>query len=206
MHRLDRGDDGHVRAHELVSGVISPAWFMPISNTANFARCRAARERQRHAPVIIVGRGRCVRFGIRRKREPQRLLGAGLADRAGDRDHLGGRARARGARQIAQSFQHVGDDQQRCFGRKLRALVARDHCEAGAGLERGIDEFMAVAVIACMAKKASPRAKLRLSMARPGDLRRQRAGFFGVHGLGHVVDGPERAHATFSFKAAATAS
>ena len=37
MHRLDRGDDRNMRAHQLRSGVISPAWFMPISNTAYLA-------------------------------------------------------------------------------------------------------------------------------------------------------------------------
>jgi hypothetical protein len=32
MHRLDRGDDGHVRAHHhRASGTISPGLFMPIS-------------------------------------------------------------------------------------------------------------------------------------------------------------------------------
>ncbi len=30
----DDGDDRDMRAHHAVSGVISPAWFMPISKTA----------------------------------------------------------------------------------------------------------------------------------------------------------------------------
>ncbi len=70
-----------------VSGVISPAWFMPISNTPSRG-ARHQRKRQRHAPVIVVGGGRRMRLALPAEHQPQRLLGSGLADRAGDRDDL----------------------------------------------------------------------------------------------------------------------
>ena len=89
-----------------------------------------------------------MRLAVGGKREQQGFLGAGLADRAGDGDDFGARARARGAREIAQSFEHVGDDQQRRIGGKARAVVARDDGEPGAGFERGLDEVVAVAVVA----------------------------------------------------------
>ena len=116
--------------------------------------------------------------------------------------------RARAARaEIAQGFQHVVDDQQRRVGGKLRALVARDHGEAGAGLERGVDEVMAVAVVALDGKEGIARAsgcgcRWRRLAHRAGSA----PDFSARMAAGHVVDGPERAHATFSFKAAATAS
>ena len=60
---------------------------------------RHQRERQRHAPVIVVGGGRRMRLALLAEHEPQRFLGAGLADRAGDRDDLrAANARARPAR------------------------------------------------------------------------------------------------------------
>ena len=97
MHRLDGGDDRDVRAHELgqrrdLAGVIH----------ADFehrkARCRRQpRERQRHAPVIVERGDRRVGLAIARQRNPQRFLGRGLADGAGDGDDLASE-RARAAR------------------------------------------------------------------------------------------------------------
>ena len=53
---------------------------------AVFGVPRHARKCQRHAPMIVVGGDRCVRRALSRQREAHRLLGAGLADRARDRD------------------------------------------------------------------------------------------------------------------------
>ena len=78
---------------------------------------------------------------IRAERERQRLLGRGLADRAGDGDDLRRRARARRSREIAQRRQHVvdGDEPRVVAERGAQAIdpVACDHREAAAGLERG---------------------------------------------------------------------
>ncbi len=57
---------------------------------------RHSRERQRHAPVIVVGSGRSVRWAAGREHRPQHLLGRRLADRTGHRDDLRFRTRASG--------------------------------------------------------------------------------------------------------------
>ena len=48
----DRRDDGRMRATISLSGSISPAWFMPTSNTPNWCT-GMPRQGQRHAPVIV---------------------------------------------------------------------------------------------------------------------------------------------------------
>ena len=52
-----------------------------------------------------------MRFAVGAEREAQRFLGAGLADRAGDGNHLPLEARARGAAEIAQGFEHIVNEQ-----------------------------------------------------------------------------------------------
>ena len=116
MHRRDGGDDRHMRAHHLrerrdLAGMVHADFEHRV-----FRSFRQPRERERHAPVIVVGGGRGMRLAVGGERELQGLLGGGLADRAGDRDDLGLRARARGAAEIAQGLQHVLDDQQRRVG------------------------------------------------------------------------------------------
>ena len=56
-----------------------------------------ARQRQRHAPVIVVGGRGSMGRSEATERDPQHFLGAGLADRAGDGDDAGLRARPGGA-------------------------------------------------------------------------------------------------------------
>lgn len=46
-------------------------------------------------------------LALRTQHVPQRFLGRGLADRAGDRDDLRAKTRPRGARQIDQAGQYV---------------------------------------------------------------------------------------------------
>ena len=74
---------------------------------------RAARQRQRHAPVIVERRARGMASALRAEHAPQRLLGRGLADRAGHRDHRRLEPRPRGMRQIDQAGEHVVHHQQR---------------------------------------------------------------------------------------------
>ncbi len=88
MHRLDRGDDRHVRAHQPgerldLAGVIHAQFEHGIERGL-----RAAGKRQRHAPVIVVRGDRRMGLAFGRERDAQRLLGRGLADRAGDADYL----------------------------------------------------------------------------------------------------------------------
>ena len=89
-----------------------------------------------------------MRHACARQHELQRFLGRGLADRAGDRDHLAVQPRACRACQIAQAFEHVIDHQQRRIGRKRSRFVLATHRETGAVLQRGFDEIMAVAAVA----------------------------------------------------------
>ena len=148
MHRRDRGDDGDMRPHQPRQR-LDLAGMVHAHLEHGIARARGtARQRQRHAPVIVVGGDRSVGLAAPRQREPQCLLGAGLADRAGHADHLGVGARARGAREIAQAFEHVGHDQQRRVRRQRGAPVGCDDREAGTDFERGRHEFMAVAAFA----------------------------------------------------------
>ena len=86
---------------------------------------RTARERQRHAPMIVVGSDRGVGFAVLRQRKPQRFLGAGLADRTGDADHLGVRACPRRGGERAQRGKHVGHDKKRRIAPACRRAARR---------------------------------------------------------------------------------
>ena len=115
-----------------------------------------------------------MRLAVARQREPQRLLGAGLADRAGDADEFCRAARARRARQRAQALEHVGHDQQRRVVRQHAALVRGDDREPAAGLQRRLDEIMAVADVLEREERLA-RPIVRVSIDSPGTLGRQRA-------------------------------
>ena len=125
------------------------------------------------------------------ERQPQRLLGSGLADRAGDADDLCRRTRARRPREVAQSVEHLGHDQQRRIRGKAGALVRGHHRKGGTGRERGRDEIVAVAVVALDGEKRFS-GRNRAGVDRDaGNGRRQRAHPCGAHRFGHCVDGPK---------------
>src|SRR6185437_4636762 len=71
----------------------------------------------------------------------QRLLGAGLADAAGNRDDPRGAAPARGDAQRGQTVKRVGDPQQLSV-----ADLARDHRRDGAAGKGGLDVIVAVVI------------------------------------------------------------
>ena len=175
MHRRDGGDDRDMRLHQPRQR-LDLAGMVHAHLEHREARARGtARQRQRHAPVIVVGGDRGMGLARRREREPQRLLGAGLADRAGDADHLGLRARARGAGEIAQAFEHVRHDQQRRVLRERVALVGGDDREAGAVGERGRHEFVAVAGVALDREERLAAPDAAAVDGDAGDRSRQRA-------------------------------
>ncbi len=148
-----------------------------------------------------------MRLAVLGQRQPQRFLGAGLADRTGDADHLGLRARPRRRGERAQADEHVGHDEERRIVRHIGAPVGGDDGEPRFGRERGGDEFMPVAAIGDGEERFAPADRAAVDgNARHG--LRQRAVALGAHRRRHVVDGPQRAraHAASSFKAAATAS
>src|SRR5262249_39034111 len=208
MHRLDRGDDRDLRPHQprewldlagmvhaqLEHGVACALW--------------TARQRQRHAPMVVVGRKRGMGLAVAGKRQTQPLLGARLADRAGDADDFRSRARARRPREVAQALEHVGNDEQRRILGKALAPVGGDDRKPGACRERGRNEVAAVAVVAfdgedCFAGRTRARVD-----GNARHRRRQRPVARGAHRSNHRLDGPERpiGHATLPASAAATAS
>ena len=147
-------------------------------------------------------------LALRRQHRAQRFLGRGLADGTRDRDHLRCQARARGQRKIAQALEHIVDDQQRRIGRELCALRARDHRKRRAGLQRGVDEIMAVMHVALDREIRLARPDGPAVDGKAGDRFRQRAADGGAHRLAHRLRCPQwrRAHATLDESAEATAS
>ncbi len=171
-------------------------------------RRRASRQRQRHAPVIVERRGRGMGRPLRAQHAPQRFLGRGLADRAGDRDHLRVKPRARGAREIDQTGQHVVDHQQRRVARELVALRGFDHRQRSTRLQRRRDEIVAVMDVA-LDREIGFARRDGAAVDRKARYRfRQRAVDRRAHRRRHRAGCPQRrcAHATLGASAAATAS
>jgi len=67
MHRRDGGDDRRMRAREPRQGLDLARVVHAHFQHAIARGLRAARERQRHTPMIIVGRDRGVRFAVSRQ-------------------------------------------------------------------------------------------------------------------------------------------
>src|SRR5262245_33014037 len=169
------------------------------------------RERERHAPMIVVGGDRGVGLSAGRARKAQRLLRACLADRAGDADYLGVRTRTGGACEGAQAVEDLGHGEQRrvldAAEVQPAATVGGDDRQPGAALECGRHELMAVAVVPGDGEERFAQQDAAAVDRNAADRGRQRAGALGAHRLRHGVDGPERlAHAGFPSSAAATAS
>src|SRR5262245_16455916 len=167
-----------------------------------------ARERERHAPMIVVGSDGSVGLSAPPKRETQRLLRAGLADGAGDRDDLRPCTRARRVRQVTQTLEHVSDDEQRRVPGKVVAPVGCNDRKARTRLERGLNEVVAVAVVALDGEERFP-GRNRACVDRDArHLGRQPTRRRSADRGKHRPDGPERliGHATLPASAAATAS
>ena len=208
MHRRDRSDDrdmrtGEPRQRRDLAGVVHSHFQHRVMRAR-----RAARERERHAPMIVVGGDRGVRLAILAEREPQRLLGSGLADRTGDADHLGRRADARRGGKIAQRGKHIRHQQERRAARHRAAAIGGDDGQRGIGLERPRDEFMSVALIAPNGEERIAGGNRAAVDRNAGDRLRRRALALGADRRSHRVNRPQRArrHAASSLSAAATAS
>jgi len=146
-----------------------------------------------------------MRFAVGRQREPQRFLGGGLADRAGDRDDLAAHAFARGTSQPTQSFEHIVDDEQRRVGKPL-ALAFRHHDQARAGFHRCVDETVTVAIVALDREECVTSRQCTAVDRNPRYPGGQSPGAIGLHDRRHRVNRPEHAHATLPCSAASTAS
>ena len=117
-----------------------------------------------------------MRLAVGRQRKPQRLLGAGLADRAGDADEFR-LLRARAARARARSGLRARPAQPAAARPSAiaRACSAATTASPAPALSAAVDEIVAVAASPLMAKKASPGAIVRRVDRNAGDARRQRA-------------------------------
>ena len=148
-----------------------------------------------------------MRLAILAEREPQRLLGPGLADRTGDADHLGRGAGARRGGKIAQRGKHIRHQQERRAARHCAAAIGGDDGQRGIGLERPRDEFMPVALIAFNGEERIAGGNCAAVDRNAGD-RLRRALALGADRGSHRVNRPQRArrHAASSLSAAATAS
>ncbi len=110
VDRCHRRDDCDVRAHHGCEGQDLAGVVHADLGDREAGRLRHAGEGEGHPPVVVVGRHRRVDRAGRRQSQAQRLLGGGLADRAGDGDDARGRAGARGAAEVGHRGQHVPDD------------------------------------------------------------------------------------------------
>ncbi len=108
---------------------------------------RHARQRQRHAPVVVVGLLGRVRRPRQAQAVAQHLLGAGLADAAGDGNDAPVAAGARGAADAFQRPQRIVDAQQRAAGVAAVHIAARHDGRGRPGLEGSWHELVPVARI-----------------------------------------------------------
>ena len=151
---------------------------------------RQAGQADRHTDMVVEARraGGCRR--LRREHGAQRILGAGLADRAGDARDPRLAARAPGVTEIDQRLHRVGDFHEIAlrFGH-----IARDDRRRRAARQRIGHESMAVSVLAGHGKEQIALADGAAvegdaaSLERPRHRHRRQ-------GARHFVGGPQRAH------------
>ena len=124
MRGRDRRDHRDLRPHQAgerrdLAGRVHAELVDAVGRVA-----RLARERERHAPVVVVAGGAGVGRRLGGERQAQRLLGAGLADAAGDRGDAGPGC-ARAPRGRARSAPHRVVDLDAAGRRRVDALPAR---------------------------------------------------------------------------------
>src|SRR5260221_111479 len=89
MRDLDRGDDGDMRPGDRAElGELAGMVHAELED-AEIRLARHSRQRQRHAPLIVEAADGGVGQALARQRNPQRLLGPGLADAPSDADDPG---------------------------------------------------------------------------------------------------------------------
>ncbi len=145
-------------------------------------------------------------FAFARERRAQRLLGAGFPHRAGYRRDLGLRTGSRRAREIAQRFERIGDDEQRrAFGHFGKFLVHHDR-ERRAALQRIGHELVPVETVALDGEESLADADRAAVDGDAGNVRRGLA-LKPAAGRGFErVERPERSAHRFPPSAARTAA
>ena len=172
---------------------ISPAWFMPISSTPKLRPRRQTGQAQRHAPMIVVAGGAGVGGRLAGQHMPQRLLGAGLADAAGDAGDPGRRRgrvrRGRGppAPPGCRRRMTAARRRPRASGTRLDHGRRRARARTPGRRRRGRRCRRRVS-----ATNRSPGASVRLSIETPDAT--QSPATHAPGGRGDVLGGPQGAH------------
>src|SRR5260221_1053731 len=113
MRDLDRGDDGDMRPGDRAElGELAGMVHAELED-AEIRLARHCGRRQGPAPLIVEAADRGVGQALARQRNPQRLLGPGLADAPSDADDPGMAAPPRRAAERRQGGQRIADDEQR---------------------------------------------------------------------------------------------
>ncbi len=148
-----------------------------------------------------------MRLAVLGQRKPQRLFGAGLADRAGNANHLGLRTRPGRGCERAQALEHIRHDEQRRVRRQLHRRIRGDDRKRRFSCERGLDELVSVTAVGNGKERIASTDGAAVDRDARNGLR-QRTAPLGPHGRRHLLNGPQRgrAHAASSLSAAATAS
>jgi hypothetical protein len=194
------GDDGHVQLRQPcqrrnLSGVVHPDL-----DHREFGLGRHPRQRERHAPVVVVaGFGR-MGAPLPRQHGAQHVLGRGLADRSGhtDKTRPGARPGRHGKR--GQRLQHIRHDQQRGVCGHAVGPVGDKRRRRPLG-QRLRHELMPVAHVLQRHEQIARLQRARVdrhTACRPG------SGGGAAGGLGGLGCGPERCHISPSSAATAT--
>ena len=112
MRRGDIGDHRHMRAHELHQRGDLAGMVHADLEHAELGFGRHARQHQRHTPLIVETLDRGMRRAGARQNRPDRFLGGGLADAAGNRRDFGGTAGPAGPGEIAEPIKGIRHDDQ----------------------------------------------------------------------------------------------
>jgi hypothetical protein len=147
-------------------------------------------ERQRHAPMIVVGLVRRVHPAEAAEHQPQHLLAAGLADASGHRDDARFAAVAAGAAELVQRLERVGHADERAGG--VAAEFGADHGESRTCGESLIDIVMAVGALAQNREEQLARLDGAGVDGDAGDGARHRADLLAIDGGQQFLSGPER--------------
>ncbi len=144
MHRRHRGHQRHMRPR-------LPRQWGDLARVvhADLDHCELClawhpRQGERHAPVIVIAGDSRMASPLIRQHAGQHLLGRGLANRSGDRNHTRPRARPRHLPQPFKCRLHVLDNQQgRIRSNTFRAMGHQGRC--GPLCQRLRHKVMAVA-------------------------------------------------------------
>ena len=167
VHRLDRGDDRHVRAHQLrqrrdLAGVVHADLEHAVARVG-----RHARQRQRHAPVVVEGLFGGVRRRRARDRQQRSISLVPVLPTLPVTATMRASLRARAARRdAAQALERVVDAQQRAVARDA-LVVRRDQRRGGAACGTPRRRSRGRRARRFRATNTSPGCSVRVSMEKP---------------------------------------